>query len=156
MLKEASPHMYWNLLLIEGGERKEGLLNTFRSLLANKVPHPGSSPKEEGKEWNMTMAKHGKVTDIVPVADSAIKWPPLHSSVPTSTLSKIKKSLRILMALRVRFTLFQEKQLPQTELVNCRSLFPIHTGAYQTEVLKVFSQNYPSRDREKPVKPSFS
>lgn len=49
MLKEASLHMHQIPLLTKGGERKEGLLSPFRSPLANKVPHPGSSPKEENR-----------------------------------------------------------------------------------------------------------
>ena len=54
----------------------------------------------------MTMAKHGEATDIANVADRTIKWPPLGNPVSASTLECDEEGLSILMALRVRFTLF--------------------------------------------------
>lgn len=46
--------------------------------------------KREETEWNMTMAKHGEVTDIANVIDRIIKWPLLSSIVPASVPSLIK------------------------------------------------------------------
>lgn len=48
--------------------------------------------KREETEWNMTMAKHGEVTDIANVIDRIIKWPLLSSIVPASVPSLIKRA----------------------------------------------------------------
>lgn len=40
----------------------------------------------------MTMAKHGKVTDIANVTDRTIKWPLLGSTVLVSILSLIRRA----------------------------------------------------------------
>lgn len=53
-----------------GGEKREGdgmgsLSVLLGSPLDNRLPHHGSSPKEEGRnKWNMTMTKYEEVTDI--------------------------------------------------------------------------------------------